>query len=74
MQTIAFNLNQDKTLANTYYFDNVSWKLKVDEAGVKELDTVKQPMNGQKYNLAGMRVGDDYKGIVIQNGRKFIQK
>lgn len=74
MQTIAFNLNQDKTLANTYYFDNVSWKLKVDEAGVKELDTVKQQMNGQKYNLAGMRVGDDYKGIVIQNGRKFIQK
>ena len=55
-------------------FDNVSWKLKVEDTGVKELNTTKQQMNGQKYNLAGMRVGDDYKGIVIQNGRKFIQK
>ena len=73
MQTIAFNLNQDKTLANTYYFDNISWKVKMDVEGVKEINTVK-PMNGQRYNLAGMRVGDDYKGIVIQNGRKFIQK
>ncbi|MBO4822752.1 MAG: carbohydrate binding domain-containing protein [Prevotella sp.] len=74
MQTIAFNLNQDKTLENNYYFDNVSWKVKVDETGVKEINNPKQQMNGQKYNLAGMRVGDDYKGIVIQNGRKFIQK
>ena len=74
MQTIAFNLNQDKTLENNYYFDNVSWKLKVEDTGVKEFNTAKQQVNGQKYNLAGMRVGDDYKGIVIQNGRKFIQK
>ena len=73
MQTLAFNLNDDKTLANTYYFDNVSWKLKVDTEGVKEINTPKS-MNGQRYNIAGMRVGDDYKGIVIQNGRKFIQK
>ena len=73
MQTIAFNLNQDKTLENNYYFDNISWKLKVDTEGVKEINTPKQ-MNGQRYNLAGMRVSDDYKGIVIQNGRKFIQK
>ena len=73
MQTIAFNLNQDKTLENNYYFDNISWKLKVDAEGVKEINTQKQ-MNGQRYNLAGMRVGADYKGIVIQNGRKFIQK
>lgn len=26
------------------------------------------------YNLAGQRVGTSYKGIVIQNGRKYIQK
>ena len=30
--------------------------------------------NGAIYNLAGQKVGKDYKGIVIQNGRKFIQK
>jgi len=25
------------------------------------------------YNLAGQRVGRDYRGIVIQNGKKFIK-
>ena len=30
--------------------------------------------NAPIYNLAGMRVCKDYKGIVIQNGRKFILK
>ena len=27
-----------------------------------------------RYNLAGQRVGKDYKGVVIVNGKKFIQK
>ena len=27
-----------------------------------------------RYNLAGQRVGKDYKGVVIVKGKKFIQK
>lgn len=30
--------------------------------------------NGAIYNLAGQKVGADYKGLVIKNGRKYIQK
>lgn len=30
--------------------------------------------DGVAYNLAGQPVGDDYKGIVIKNGKKYIQK
>ena len=30
--------------------------------------------NGQMYNLAGQKVGKDYKGLVIVNGKKFVQK
>ena len=30
--------------------------------------------NGVAYNLAGQKVGKDYKGVVIVNGRKMIQK
>ena len=30
--------------------------------------------NGALYNIAGQRVNKDYKGIVIQNGKKFINK
>ena len=31
-------------------------------------------MNGAVYNLAGQRVGNDYKGIVIVNGKKYLRK
>ena len=30
--------------------------------------------NGRTYNIQGQAVGDDYKGFVIQNGKKFIRK
>ena len=26
------------------------------------------------YNLAGQKVGEDYKGVVVKNGKKFVQK
>jgi hypothetical protein len=30
--------------------------------------------NGRVYNLQGQVVGADYKGIVIKNGKKYLQK
>mgnify|MGYP001759280892 FL=1 len=30
--------------------------------------------NAPMYNLAGQRVGKEYKGVVIQNGKKFINR
>ena len=30
--------------------------------------------NDATYNLAGQRVGNSYKGIVIRNGKKFMKK
>ena len=30
--------------------------------------------NGYTYNLSGQRVGPDYKGIVIKNGKKYVIK
>ena len=33
-----------------------------------------QKFNGAIYNLAGQKVNANYKGVVIQNGKKFIQK
>ena len=73
MQTIAFNLNQDKTLENNYYFDNISWQVLVTE-GIEEMANTKPVMSNQRFNLAGQRVDDSYKGVVIMNGRKYIQK
>lgn len=43
------------------------------ETGVKAIKTI-QNSNAAIYNLAGQKVSNDFKGIVIQNGRKMIQK
>ncbi len=37
--------------------------------------TVLRPVqSGIRYNLSGQRVGDSYKGVVIENGRKIVVK
>lgn len=45
----------------------------IDNVNVSEKKAVFDP-NAPIYNLAGQRVGNDYKGVVIQNGRKYIKK
>lgn len=35
---------------------------------------VKNNTNGAIYNLAGQKVSESYKGVVIKNGRKYVQK
>lgn len=44
--------------------------------GIQQTVSVKNEFNANApiYNLAGVRVNKDYKGIVIQNGKKFVQK
>lgn len=42
--------------------------------GINAVKTVTLDDNSPIYNIAGQRVGKDYKGLVIQNGRKFILK
>ena len=55
-------------LATQAYVDNMT-------TGISQVQTVNQKSVRQvRYNLAGQRVNTDYKGIVIENGRKFIQK
>ena len=39
--------------------------------GVEDINAA-QPKSGQRYNMMGQPVGNDYKGIVIQDGRKVI--
>ena len=41
--------------------------------GINNVKTT-QNSNAAMYNLAGQKVSDSFKGIVIQNGRKMIQK
>ena len=70
---IAFNLA--KGIENTYYFDDISLIVskKTTATGVYDTFIVK-PTKGVRYNLAGQKVDENYKGIVIENGRKFYNK
>ena len=47
--------------------------VRTSSTGIQEIP-VKVINNGAIYNLAGQRVNENYKGIVIKNGKKFIQK
>ena len=44
------------------------------ELDVEEVECEPQTLNGKAYNLQGIQVGEDYKGIVIVNGKKFLRK
>lgn len=41
--------------------------------GVKEV-SLKEVLDGQKFNLAGQKVGKNAKGLYIMNGKKYIKK
>ena len=50
-------------------------KVQVIHEGATAIKTVKAVKeDGAIYNLAGQRVSASYKGVVIQNGKKYIQK
>lgn len=42
--------------------------------GIGSVNAATSNANAPIYNLAGQRVGNDYKGVVIQNGKKRINK
>ena len=42
--------------------------------GISEVTTTVADANAPIYNLAGQQVTKNYKGVVIQNGKKFMQK
>jgi hypothetical protein len=50
--------------------------LKVVRGGATVIDAVKaaQVTDGVVFNLAGQKVGNDFKGIVIKDGKKMLQK
>lgn len=42
--------------------------------GIGQVEVEKGTENGAIYNLAGQRVDASYKGVVIQNGKKYVNK
>ncbi len=77
-------LPQMTTSDGKYYFfsateeeENVGFKFKFNYGGVTGISgvsTTDGAIGSKTYNLAGQRVGDDYKGIVIKEGKKILRK
>ncbi len=45
-----------------------------DLSGIEQLPAANHSADGAAYNVAGQRVTDGYRGIVIQNGKKTVRK
>ena len=46
----------------------------VVNTGIESVNNDKQPLSNARYNIAGQKVDDSYKGIVIENGKKRLVK
>lgn len=68
----AFKYVSTDQYAGTWEIKNLS----VKESTSTFIGEVKENnlMEGSRYNLSGQRVGKDYKGVVIENGRKVLKK
>ncbi len=53
-------------------FENVTFNFGTD--AIQSVTAEKTNVNAPIYNLAGQQVNKSYKGVCIQNGRKFINK
>ena len=63
-----------KTPGHQVRVKKITVTLKNDPTGINEVSNGTVNENAPIYNLAGQRVGKDYKGVVVQNGKKFIKK
>ena len=60
----------------TFYADGASYSITINQGEVVNtgVENVTAPVfNGKIYNLLGVEVDENYKGIVIKNGQKYIQ-
>lgn len=65
-----------QTFKGMYISKVVITKRHIDDVAtaIKGVDTVVERTDDCIYNLAGQRVGASYKGVVIRQGKKYIQK
>lgn len=73
---VKFTGNGETTITFTatkrFYLDEVL-VMPADPSGIESVEADNNSNNDALYNLAGQKVGSDYRGIVIRNGRKFIK-
>lgn len=49
-------------------------KIEAAATGLENIEAAELDVNAPMYNVLGQQVGTEYKGVVIQNGQKFLVK
>lgn len=63
---LLYNMGTTSIFVNSFTFESSA-------DGIQTLTTQHPSPNTQIYNIAGQRVSSSYKGVVIKNGKKFVQ-
>lgn len=71
--TISGRMGTDTETAQFLRYYKVVFT-KSSDTGIDAIKTAEKDNNGAIYNLAGQKVENGYKGLVIKNGKKMIQK
>ena len=71
--TFTISRQKDNTTANQVRYVRAVVTVLNDASGINNI-TVDNAKKGVRYNLAGQRVNESYKGVVIGNGKKMIVK
>ena len=69
---VAYATNKEDVQYTRVPLSSIS--LNGGSSGITEITTSTSSADAPVYNLAGQRVGKDAKGILIQNGKKFIRR
>ena len=64
---------EDPAGKNKQLFAKITFTYEQDATGIKNVETMLMDTKGNLYNLSGQRVGENYHGIVIKNGRKYVK-
>ena len=74
---VKYNGSKIESIVNTFQIGAMPFGVvstfSTTSTGINGVYTSTKLNDGKMYNLAGQRVGDDYKGIVIVNGKKYIK-
>ena len=74
---VKYNGSKIESIVNTFQMGAMPFGIvstfSTTSTGINGVYTSTKLNDGKMYNLAGQRVGDDYKGIVIVNGKKYIK-
>lgn len=69
---VGFKYTSTADAAGTWEVKNFS--VTATPSGISGIETNGEGVKAPAYNLAGQRVNESYKGIVVKNGRKYLNR